>query len=323
MIIVTGGCGFIGSNIIRGLNEAGKKDILVVDDLTDGKSKLPNFSHLEISDYIDYQDFRDKIISDRCAYPDATAVIHQGACSSTSEWDGRYLMRNNYEYSKNVFEFCSKRSLQMIYASSASVYGLGLKGFAEDSECESPINMYAYSKALFDRYVIRQSEGVSSQVVGLRYFNVYGPNESHKTGMTSPVYNFANQVMDTGIVKIFRGTGGIADGEHQRDFVSVDDVVKMNLWFLDHPEHSGVFNCGTGQSNTFNAVAENVIKYFNKGRIEYIDFPESLKGSYQEFTQANLTKLRSIGFCHDFMRIEDGVQSYLAKIFPSEKVNFL
>jgi ADP-L-glycero-D-manno-heptose 6-epimerase len=316
MIIVTGGCGFIGSNIIKGLNKTGKNEILVVDDLTDGKQKLSNLSGLKIADYIDYQDFLTEILSGKDVYPEATAILHQGACSSTNEWNGRYLMKNNYEYSKHVLEFCSKRSLQMIYASSASVYGLGLLGFSEDDEVENPINMYAYSKALFDSYVSKRINSLSGQVVGLRYFNVYGPNEQHKTGMTSPVYNFAKQVVDTGVIKVFRGTGKIADGNHRRDFVSVEDVVRMNLWFLDHLEHSGIFNCGTGKSETFNSIAENVIKFFQKGKIEYIDFPESLKGSYQDFTEASLDKLRSVAFDQNFVSIEDGIHSYLNQIFP-------
>ena len=176
--------------------------------------------------------------------------------------------------------------------------------------------MYAYSKRLFDSHVSKRINSFSSQVVGLRYFNVYGPNEQHKKGMTSPVYNFAKQAEDTGVIKIFKGTGKIADGNHRRDFVSVEDVVRMNLWFLDHPEHSGIYNCGTGKSETFNSIAAQVVKYLKKGKIEYIDFPESLEGSYQEFTEANLVKLRSVGYDLEFMSIEEGIHSYLSWIFP-------
>jgi ADP-L-glycero-D-manno-heptose 6-epimerase len=205
-------------------------------------------------------------------------------------------------------------SIQFIYASSASVYGLGAGGFTEDSGAEKPINMYAFSKFLFDEYVARTCCDESPQVVGLRYFNVYGPNEQHKSGMTSPVYNFAKQVHDTGVIKIFRGTGEIADGEHCRDFICVDDVVNVNLWFLENPHVSGVFNCGCGVAKSFNAVAREVINYYGVGEIEYIDFPSALIGSYQSFTEADLGNLRSVGYDSDFMQIEDGIASYLDRL---------
>ena len=316
MIIVTGGAGFIGSNIIKGLNESGINEILLVDDLTESRKKLQNFSSLKIADFIDYRDFLIEIETHENAFPNCTAIFHQGACSTTNEWDGHYLMKNNYDYSKSVLSFCQRRSLQMIYASSASVYGLGLEGFSEDGEADSPINMYAYSKSIFDKYAMKHAQEMSSQVVGLRYFNVYGPNEQHKTGMTSPVYNFSKQIEESGVINIFKGSGEIADGEHRRDFISVDDVVRLNLWFLSHPEYSGVFNCGTGKSETFNAVAANVIRYFGRGDVRYIDFPEMLKGSYQDFTEADLKKLRAIGYDCEFINLETGVERYLSQLFP-------
>lgn len=313
MLVVTGGAGFIGSNIVRGLNNVGRDDIIIVDDLTNGK-KVRNLSGLKISDYVDYKDFLDHILSDKNRYSDITAIFHQGACSSTNEWDGRYLMKNNYEYSKNVYDFCLNNSIQFIYASSASVYGLGNDGFKECVGAESPINMYAYSKFLFDEYIVRHHRDDNSQVAGLRYFNVYGPNEQHKTGMTSPVYNFAKQARESGVIKIFRGAGDIKDGDHRRDFISVDDVVNVNLWFLNNPSVSGVFNCGCGVAESFNSVAQQVINYYGTGEIEYIDFPTSLIGSYQNFTKADLGKLRSAGYENDFIDIRDGINSYLDKL---------
>lgn len=313
MIIVTGGAGFIGSNIVKGLNDIGVTDIVIVDDLTDGK-KVRNLSGLKILDYVDYQDFLYQISLNPNPYPDVTAVFHQGACSSTNEWDGRYLMKNNYEYSKKVFYFCRNNSIQFIYASSASVYGLGNDGFKENSGAERPINMYAYSKCLFDEYIARHHSDDDSQVVGLRYFNVYGPNEQHKTGMTSPVYNFAKQARESGVIKIFRGTGEIKDGDHRRDFISVDDVVSVNLWFLSNSSISGIFNCGSGFAESFNSVAQKVINYYGTGEIEYIDFPTSLMGSYQNYTKADLAKLRSAGYDRGFYSISEGIANYLDSI---------
>jgi ADP-L-glycero-D-manno-heptose 6-epimerase len=313
MIVVTGGAGFIGSNIVKGLNNINISDILVVDDLTDGK-KVRNLSGLNISDYIDYQDFLNHVSASSNPFPRVTAIFHQGACSSTNEWDGRYLMKNNYEYSKKLLEYSTVHSIQFIYASSASVYGLGNKGFKEGVGSEKPINMYAYSKFLFDEYITKQSFDFKTQIVGLRYFNVYGLNEQHKIGMTSPVYNFAKQVNDSGVIKVFGGTGEIGDGEHLRDFVSVEDVVNLNLWLLNNPRVSGIFNCGSGFAESFNSVAQQVIDYYGSGVIEYIDFPSSLLGSYQDYTKADLNNLRSAGYKKDFMKIKEGIHSYLSKL---------
>ena len=310
MIIVTGGAGFIGSNIVRGLNARGIDDILVVDDLTDGH-KFRNIADLTIADYLDRDDFRDRILDTGAnAFLSVDAVFHQGACSATTEWDGRYMMDNNYQYSKDVMGWCAARKVPFVYASSAAVYG-GSEKFAENEGCEGPINVYGYSKWLFDQHVRKHCGEFTAQVAGLRYFNVYGPREQHKGSMASVAYHLDGQVRETGTARLFEGSHGYGDGQQRRDFVHVDDAVAVNLWFLDHPDVSGIYNCGTGKSQTFNDVASAVLEWHGGGAIEYIPFPDHLKGAYQAFTQADLGKLREAGCDVDFRRVEDGVRAYL------------
>jgi ADP-L-glycero-D-manno-heptose 6-epimerase len=308
MIIVTGGAGFIGSNLIRQLNRRGEKDILVVDNLTNGK-KVHNIADLDIADYVDKTEFLGRL--ETGAYPNIRAVFHQGACSATTEWDGKYVMANNYEYSKRLLAWCASKGVSFLYASSASVYGSGANGFRVDRGCEHPINMYAYSKFQFDQHVRAVALTITSQVVGFRYFNVYGPGEQHKGSMSSPAFHFRNQVREHGNARLFAGSDGFGDGEQKRDFVFVDDVVKVNLWFLDNPQQRGIFNVGTGKAATFNDMARAVLAWHGKGKIEYIPFPEHLKGAYQSFTEADISGLRDAGYLGDFVAVADGVTSYL------------
>jgi ADP-L-glycero-D-manno-heptose 6-epimerase len=309
MIVVTGGAGFIGSNIIEGLNKRGESNILVVDNLTNGR-KMYNLHDLDILDYMDREDFIERIKSNY-DFGKISAVFHEGACSSTTEWDGKFIMRNNFEYSKELLKWCQENGAQYIYASSASVYGLGKKGFTEKRECELPINMYAYSKFQFDRYVTSVIKNAKYQIAGFRYFNVYGPRESHKGTMSSVAYHFNNQIISTGKAKLFEGTDGYGNGEQRRDFVYVEDCAKINLWFMDNPSKSGIFNIGTGKARSFNDVANAVIKYHEKGTVEYVNFPEHLKGAYQSFTEADIAALRNIGYKENFTSVEEGVKKYL------------
>lgn len=308
MIIVTGGAGFIGSNIVKALNERGETDILVVDNLTNGH-KMRNLADLDIADYMDRLDFIDRINNDD-EFGDVQAIFHEGATSATTEWDGHFVMKNNYEYSKSLLHWCLKRGVQYLYASSASVYGAGAT-FVEDRQHEHPINMYAYSKFQFDQYVRRLQTEMKSQVVGFRYFNVYGPREQHKGTMSSTAFHFNNQLKDGGIAKLFAGCDGYGDGEQRRDFVYVGDAVKVNLWFMDNPDRSGIFNLGTGRSQSFNDMANAVIDWHGKGEIEYIPFPDHLKGAYQSFTEADISNLRSAGYSKQFMTVEEGVAEYM------------
>lgn len=309
MIIVTGGAGFIGANIVRGLNARGRTDIMVVDDLRDG-AKFANIADCEIQDYVDKDSFLRRVETGKALTDRIDSVFHQGACATTTEWDGRYMLENNYEYSKSLLHYCLAQRVPLLYASSASVYGMG-PVFKEARCYERPLNVYAYSKFLFDQYVRRQLPNAKRQIVGLRYFNVYGPREQHKGSMASVVFHFNEQVLKTGKVRLFQGSDGYADGEQRRDFIYVGDVVDVNLWLLDHPQVSGVFNLGTGRSQTFNEVARAVIAYHSRGEIEYIPFPETLKGHYQSFTQADMTLLTEAGLKHRFKPVEEGVPLYL------------
>jgi ADP-L-glycero-D-manno-heptose 6-epimerase len=308
MIIVTGGAGFIGSNVVAALNGAGRNDVIVVDDMSDG-TKFVNISDLEIADYVDKDAYLDRLeAGDVAARP--TAIFHQGACSDTTEWDGRYMLDNNYDYSKRLLIYCLKQKIPFIYASSASVYGDGVV-FSEDAVNAKPLNLYAYSKHLFDQYVRRTRAGADSQVVGLRYFNVYGPREQHKGKMASVAYHFDRQIRETGVARLFEGSGDYGDGEQQRDFVYVADVAAVNLWFLDNPQVSGIFNLGTGRCQTFNDVANAVIDFHGSGKIEYIPFPSELAGRYQSYTQADISALRKAGYSAPFSDVAAGVRRYL------------
>jgi ADP-L-glycero-D-manno-heptose 6-epimerase len=314
LIVVTGAAGFIGSNLVRALNARGRTDLLLVDDLSNGR-KFRSLVDCDFLDYADKDAFLARVVAGDLADP-IEAIFHQGACSNTMEWNGRYVLGENYEYSKAVHAFALAREIPLIYASSASVYGMG-PVFREDPLLERPLNLYAWSKVLFDRWVRRHAESARSQVVGLRYFNVYGPGEAHKGEMASVAWKHHLQLRDGDVVRLFESSDGYAPGEQRRDFVYVDDVAAVNLWFLDHPRVSGIFNVGTGRAQTFNDVARAVIAHHGRGRIEYVPFPAELRGSYQSFTQADISALRVAGCDIPFLTVEEGVSRYLKNLGPN------
>ena len=310
MFIVTGGAGFIGSNLVRALCERGE-EVIVVDDLTDGR-KFTNIADCDIQDYLDKDEFSRLVRSNRGFAGRPKAVFHQGACSDTTQWDGKYMMETNFEYSKQVFQYTRYHRAAFLYASSASVYGAGSE-FKEDRENEAPLNIYAYSKCLFDRYIRQRlaERHASNQIVGLRYFNVYGPGEAYKGKMASVAWQLHQRMLAHEPITLFEGCDGYADGEQRRDFVYVEDVVKVNLWLLDNPDVKGVFNLGTGRSQTFNDVANAVIAWHGGGDITYSPFPDDLRGRYQSFTQADISALRACGYEQPFVSVEEGVRRYL------------
>jgi ADP-L-glycero-D-manno-heptose 6-epimerase len=321
--VVTGAAGFVGSNLVRALNERGVTDVIAVDDLQHG-GKFVNLADCEIADYLDRDEFLERIEQGELDGA-MTALLHQGACSDTTEADGRYMMRNNYAYSRALLDFSIRDEVPFIYASTAALYGTGME-FRETRECENPINVYGYSKFLFDQLVRRRFDERTAQVAGLRYFNVYGDREQHKGRMASVVWHFFNQYRADGHVRLFSGSGGFADGEQRRDFVSVEDCVKVNLFLLDHPGRSGIFNVGTGAARSYNDVAAATINALRAGRgeaplplaaltergmIRYIPFPEDLKGRYQSHTQADIAALRSAGYEEAFLDVGEGVARYV------------
>jgi ADP-L-glycero-D-manno-heptose 6-epimerase len=310
VLIVTGGAGFIGSNIVRGLNDTGRDDIIVVDDLTDGH-KYTNIVDRSIADYWDKRELRGRLES-LDEPPDA--VLHQGACAVTTEWDGRYMLAENYQCSVDLLGYCVRHKVPLIYASSAAIYGASTSFGESDPSAERPLNVYGYSKLLFDRYVRRHTGSAGAQVVGLRYFNVYGPNEAHKGAMASVVWHLTRQLRETGELKLFEGSHGYDDGEQRRDFIHVDDVVAVVLWFLEHPGVSGIFNVGTGKSASFNDLASAVIECLGTGEIRYVPFPSDLEASYQSFTEADLSALRAAGYSAPFDDVRAGVRKYLDAI---------
>lgn len=322
MIIVTGAAGFIGANIVRGLNARGERNILAVDDLTDG-DKFVNLVGCEIADYLHKDDFRQRLADGRIR--NVRAVLHQGACSDTTERNGHYMMDNNYRVTLEIFEWAQAQRVSLLYASSAAVYGAG-PVYAESLQNEKPLNVYGYSKFLFDQVVRARFESLTAQVVGLRYFNVYGPHEQHKGRMASVAFHNMNQFVTQGHVKLFGGWDGYEDGGQQRDFISVDDVVAVNLHFLDHPEQRGIFNCGTGRAQPFNDVASSVVNAIRLARgesslslpemvqqqlLRYVPFPEDLKGRYQSYTQADTSHLKSAGYDKGFKDVQTGVSDYV------------
>jgi len=310
MIVVTGGAGFIGSNLVRGLNLLGENDILVVDDLTDGH-KFRNLADCTIAGYEDLDSFRQRL---RAGLKDTPrCIFHQGACSTTTEWNGKLMMDLNYAYSRELLEYCVTQRVPLIYASSASVYGSGPQ-FVEDPAAERPLNVYGYSKLLFDQHVRRQLASAGSQIVGLRYFNVYGPGEAHKGSMASVAHHFNQQIITDGEARLFEGSGGYAAGEQRRDFIYVDDVVAVNLWFFSHPDRSGIFNVGTGAAETFNALADAVIAWHGSGAKRYVPFPPGLIDAYQSFTEADIKQLRAVGYTAQFMNVTAGVTAYLDRL---------
>jgi ADP-L-glycero-D-manno-heptose 6-epimerase len=318
--IVTGAAGFIGSRLVRGLNRRGVSEIIAVDNLAHG-DKFRNLAACEIADYVDQAQLGAHLHSLEGA---VEAVFHQGACSDTLETDGRYMMENNYAYSRRLLDWCQDEEIPLIYASSAAVYGAGPK-YREERESERPLNIYGYSKFLFDQVVRQRLAQRSAQIAGLRYFNVYGPNEWHKGRMASVALHAYEQLHSVGRVKLFAGADGYRDGEQRRDFIYVDDAVAVNLWFLERRGVSGIFNCGTGRAQTFNRLAVAVINAVHgtqatlhdivaKGLIEYVPFPPELAGKYQSFTEADLTRLREAGYPGEFMTVEQGVAAYVKEL---------
>ena len=320
-VVVTGAAGMIGANLVHGLNAAGIDDVIAVDDLTDG-TKYRNLLGAKLADYFDKDDFYARFA--RGEFGRVDAVLHEGACSDTMEHDGRFMMETNYRCSKDLLDACQTQGTRLLYASSAATYG-GSASFVETPEFERPLNVYGYSKLLFDNVVRRMLPTATSQVVGFRYFNVYGPREQHKGRMASVAFHHFNQFRETGKVRLFGEYGGYAPGQQSRDFVFAGDVVAVNLWFLQHPEQSGIFNLGTGRAQPFNDVAlatVNAARALNgeaalpldalaqQGLIEYIAFPEALVGKYQSFTQADLTRLRGTGCDHAFADVATGVKAY-------------
>ncbi|MBI3222596.1 MAG: ADP-glyceromanno-heptose 6-epimerase [Nitrosomonadales bacterium] len=327
--IVTGAAGFIGSNLVKALNQRGESNIIAVDNLKNA-DKFKNLADCDIADYLDKKDFLERL-QDGFFDGLVTAVLHQGACSDTMETDGHYMMENNYQYTLELLNYCQNEEVPFLYASSASVYGGG-SVFKESRECEAPLNIYAYSKFLFDQIVRRRWHKRSAQIVGLRYFNVYGPREAHKGRMASVAYHFFNQYRAEGRVRLFEGCDGYADGGQLRDFVSIEDVVKVNMYFLDNPHKAGIFNLGTGQAQSFNDVAVATIntlraaegkealtitELHQQGLIGYIPFPEQLRGKYQSYTQADIGALRGTGYAESFLSVEQGVARYVEQMLKA------
>ncbi len=321
--IVTGACGFIGANIVKALNERGVTDVIAVDNLKKA-DKFKNLVDCEIADYLDKNEFLQLV--EQGYFDNAIeAIFHEGACSDTMETDGHYMMANNYRYSLSLLDYCLDHEIAFLYASSASVYGGG-SIFKEERSHEAPLNVYGYSKFLFDQVVRRRLPEASSQIVGFRYFNVYGPREQHKGRMASVAFHHFNQYRAEGKVKLFEGCDGYANGAQSRDFVFIDDVVKVNLHFLDNPDSSGIFNLGTGRAQPFNDIATSTVnacralegkpalslnEMVEQGLLEYVAFPEALKGKYQSFTQADISSLRRAGYKDEFNTVEQGVTKYV------------
>ena len=317
MIIVTGGAGFIGSNLVHQLNRSGERDILVVDNLKPSPNLTgPKFLNLAAAQYVDFMDkgeFRRALNNGDFESAKIRAILHQGACSNTLEDDGQYMMDNNFTYSKELLHFALAHKVPFVYASTAAVYGASTS-FAVDPANERPLNVYGFSKLVFDNYVRRLMPGMKSTVVGLRYFNVYGPRERHKGRMASVLHHFTSQLFETGTIRMFEGSGGYADGEQRRDFVFVDDLARINMFFAGLTPESprkpvqAIVNAGTGQARTFKAVAEALMQVHRPGSIEFIPFPGDLKNRYQHFTEADLTGLRDVGYAGPFTSLEEGTR---------------
>lgn len=310
-VAVTGAAGFIGRNVVAELNRRGVEDIIAVDELgTDERWK--NLRGLRFADYLQSGEFREAFNGGVC--PDISAVYHLGACSSTTERDADYLVDNNFRYTQELCRFCLEKGARLVYASSAATYGDGGKGYADDEarlEELEPLNMYGMSKQLFDLWAKR--EGLLGQIVGLKFFNVYGPFEDHKGDMRSVIHKAYGQILETGKVRLFKSyRPEYGDGEQVRDFVYVKDAVDMMLWFGEHRERGGIFNCGTGKARSWNDLAKAVfVAMGREPNIEYIEMPETLRGKYQYFTEAEMGKARAAGYGHEFASLEAGVKDYV------------
>ncbi len=311
MIVVTGGAGFVGSNLVAGLNREGVSDVLVVDNLRSG-DKRGNLGAIRFAEYVDKDEFLPLLEQGRFGET-IEAVLHQGACTDTMATDTAYVMRNNTEYSKALLAYALRRRIPFVYASSASVYG-NRGTCPERPEHEEPLNLYARSKLAFDQHVRQMLPQATTTVVGLRYYNVYGPREVHKGRMASMVWQLLRQLKEKGEMRLFAGSGGYGDGEQRRDFIWVGDVVDVNLFFLNGPARRGIFNTGTGASRSFNDIGRTLIGLHGRGTLSYIPFPRELEGKYQSFTQADVTALRGAGYDRPFTRLEDGITSYWAAV---------
>lgn len=314
MIVVTGGYGFIGSNLVHALNQRGRDDIWVVDDLTDGR-KFVNLVGATVADYHHWSDFPQRFAQTAARGVNIDAVYHLGACSDTLEWDGRRMMAANFEFSRDLLDTCEHHQIPLIYASSAAVYGLS-EVCVEAPAYERPLNVYGYSKLAFDQHVRYRLPNLRTRVVGLRYFNVYGPREQHKGRMASVMYHFDQQLRGGASLALFGASHGVAAGEQSRDFVFVDDVVAQTLWFGSETSVSGIFNCGTGSAATFNDVAQAVVAHHGHGTIQYIPFPVELLGAYQHRTCADLRAVRLAGFDLPLRNVTQGVRVYLDRLRP-------
>ena len=311
MFIVTGGAGFVGSNLVRELNRRGHTDILVVDNLARGE-KARNLADLTLADYMDKREFRTRLDAGTL-HLSPEVVFHNGACSDTMETDGRYMMENNFGDSKALLHWCLARKVPLVYASSAATYGASLD-FAPVAKHERPLNVYGYSKLAFDQHVRSLMPVIQSPVVGLRYFNVFGPREHHKGRMMSVLHQLLRQLQDTGACRLFEGSDGYGHGEQKRDFIFVGDVVAMNLHFGSSGMVKAIVNAGTGRARTFNDIARTLIAHLGDGHIDYIPFPAELVGKYQSFTQADVRSLREAGYAAPFTELEAGIAATLAEI---------
>lgn len=312
VIIVTGGAGFIGSAIIWKLNQLGESDILVVDELG-SDAKWKNLAGLRFHDYQEKEDFLDNVL-DGSWDGKADTIFHMGACSDTTEQDASYLVWNNFEYTKHLAQFSLRTGARFIYASSAATYGDGAQGYSDDeADIESlrPLNAYAFSKQMFDIWARRQ--GILGQIAGLKYFNVYGPNEWHKGDMRSMVCKGFEQIQATGRVRLFKSDRPeYADGGQMRDFIYVRDAVDMTLFFHERRDVHGLFNIGTGEAQTWNTLIGAIFEAMGRApNIEYIDMPQALRGKYQYHTEARMEKLRRAGYTRPVTPVREAVRDYV------------
>lgn len=321
MIVVTGGAGFIGSALVWRLNQLGKKNIIIVDRLGSDE-KWKNLVSLNYADYFDKIEFIEKLLNDEIDF-EIEAIIHMGANSATTEKDADHLMDNNYKYTQTLAKYCLEKNIRFIYASSAATYGDGSLGFDDvDENCLKlhPLNMYGYSKNIFDSYAYKN--GMLNNIAGIKYFNVYGPNESHKGDMSSVVHKAFEQVRDYGKVKLFKSLHpNYKDGEQMRDFVYVKDAVEMTLFFLEHKDKNGLYNVGGGKARTWKDLVTALFHAVGKPvNIEYIDMPEHLVEKYQYFTEANLDKIKKAGYLNPLYTLEEGVTDYVQNYLMKKKL---